>query len=570
MSLHTSLTAGYECLAAWSDLLDRINVFPVADSDTGTNLRISLSPLLHSDKQPLQLRDRLARAATGNSGNIAVAFFREFCHAAHGEELAKWARQGRDKAYKAVADPRAGTMLSFFDALVETLLEHTVAQDFYPRVMKILQQVVRDTTRNLADLAQAGVVDSGALGMYVFFDGFFRHCTAYSQDSPSVIELFADQLSINPAYTVASCEEHCVGAVIRTELSETELKTQVVSLGESVVMMPLEQGFKVHIHSSTPEQLRSGLQSIGTIEQWSDEQITQNGISSQSSEQRAAIHIVTDAAGSIAREIARQYGISLLDSYIVTSNTSTPESLCCPDQLYSLMKNGGKVTTAQASNYERYQHYQSICRQFGPSLYLSVGSAFTGNYSTAMTWRKANQNEEFTVLDTGAASGRLGLIALLTAQLANQGVVADKVISYAQSLSRECLEYVFIDELKYLVAGGRVSKAKGFFADLLHMKPIITPTAEGVRKLGVARNSDDQISFATKQLSLHFTSKDSPIILLQYTDNKSWVQGTVKDKIQNLYPYARIMEVPLSLTSGVHMGPGTWALAVAPNFFADN
>jgi DegV family protein with EDD domain len=161
--------------------------------------------------------------------------------------------------------------------------------------------------------------------------------------------------------------------------------------------------------------------------------------------------------------MAHQYGITLLDSYIVFGDSSSPESLCRPQQVYMKLREGAKITTAQASTFERHQYYKSICEQHGPALYLCVGAAFTGNYNTAMAWKSANGiNEEFTVIDTGAASGRLALIALLTARYAEAQVEANEIIAFASKAIRECEEYVFINELKYLVAGGRLAKSSGF------------------------------------------------------------------------------------------------------------
>ena len=68
---------GYERMAAWSDLLDQINVFPVPDADTGRNLKISLAALHQLDERPAGVRHQILRAATGNAGNIAAAFVHE-------------------------------------------------------------------------------------------------------------------------------------------------------------------------------------------------------------------------------------------------------------------------------------------------------------------------------------------------------------------------------------------------------------------------------------------------------------------------------------------------------------
>ena len=73
--LKTAAIVGYERVAAWSDLLDDINVYPVPDADTGRNLKISLAPIIKIANDHKGIGPQLLRAATGNSGNIAAAFF---------------------------------------------------------------------------------------------------------------------------------------------------------------------------------------------------------------------------------------------------------------------------------------------------------------------------------------------------------------------------------------------------------------------------------------------------------------------------------------------------------------
>ena len=118
-TLTMALCAGYERLSAWTDLLDQINVFPIADDDTGRNLRITLAPLRLFDGDRARTVDRLLAAATGNSGNIAAGFFSGFLSSEPERSVSEAARSGRDRAWEAVARPRAGTMLTAFDALAE-------------------------------------------------------------------------------------------------------------------------------------------------------------------------------------------------------------------------------------------------------------------------------------------------------------------------------------------------------------------------------------------------------------------------------------------------------------------
>ena len=80
--LAAALVAGSERVAAWADLLDEINVFPVADGDTGRNLKISLAPLMGGDSSTAHRCHQLVSVATGNSGNICAAFLSGFLPAA--------------------------------------------------------------------------------------------------------------------------------------------------------------------------------------------------------------------------------------------------------------------------------------------------------------------------------------------------------------------------------------------------------------------------------------------------------------------------------------------------------
>ena len=564
--LRQSFAAGYADLSAWADLLDRINVFPVADGDTGTNLRISLAPLRELERDRGTLPDLLARAATGNSGNIAAAFFREFCRAEHSSELAAFAASGRDKAWQAIARPRGGTMLTVFDSLASELSSPIDLPSLYPSLSRALQNVVRDSSQLLPELQKAGVVDSGALAMYVFFDGFFRQTIQRIDPPGSILDIFAGQLTINSSFCPERTDCYCVDAVIRMADNHAAARDRIATLGESVVVVEDASMLKVHLHAADVGRLREQLGSLGDIIHWAAEEIDQDP-EKHSGDQaiRPPLHIVTDAAGSMTREMARRLGITLLDSYIIAGGRSMPESLYRPEQLYPLMRRGGKITTAQASTYERHQHYRTIGQQFGRALYLCVGSAFTGNHGAAMAWKKAHDPDELlTILDTGAASGRLALIALLTARQAKLVDSPEEVIDFARKTIAGCVEFVFIDELKYLVAGGRVSRAGGFFGDLLSMKPVISPTSDGVRKVGVVHSSRGQLAFAMASLQERFVAADSPVVMLQYTDNEQWVADIVRQQVRVLLPAAEILVVPLSLTSGVHMGPGTWSIAFCP------
>ncbi|HFQ80559.1 MAG TPA: DAK2 domain-containing protein, partial [Desulfobacterales bacterium] len=429
--LREAYCCGYECLISWADLLDRINVYPVADGDTGTNLRISLAPFRERSMDKEQLIHRLARSATGNSGNIAASFLIKFIAADSFAELTATAAAGRESAWQSVTRPQPGTMLTVFDALRDALAhEGITGESAAPLVRARLQGAVISTSRQLPDLERAGVVDSGALAMFIFFDGFFRKLARKRHIFCPVTNLFAGRLTVADSFKSPLSGNFCVDALIspRPETKDGrqeagglgDIRGRLAELGDSVVVVPDKSCLKIHIHTPNPKVLRQNLTSFASIVKWRHSDIDAAGLGNPArGESRQTIHIVTDAAGSVSRQAAEKYGIILLDSYIVTKDESRPESLVGHGPIYERLRNGERVTTAQASTFERHQHYQSLVQQFGNVLYLCVGAVYTNNYAVVSAWKKEfDPDDRFKVLDSGTASGRLALIAISTARYA--------------------------------------------------------------------------------------------------------------------------------------------------------
>lgn len=561
-----ALVAGVERLTAWADLLDRINVFPIADGDTGRNLVISLAPLRQPDREIQSLSRDLLLSARGNSGNIASWFFQYFIQATSWENLPEAVRKGRDRAWQAVPDPRPGTMLSFFDVLATVLAApNTISGiDRIAGILAHLEAVVRDTTEQQPKLTKAGVVDAGALGLFFYFEGFFHVLAEGRILFRDVVDTFRDRLHVSPSYRDDLETGYCVDTVLQCDADTRETAQMLASLGNSIVITRKDAYLKVHFHTQNREDARRKLLHIGRVIDWAEDDLYQQTSAFGSIGREPVIHIMTDAAGSVTRQEAKSLGISLLDSYITVGDHCLPETYFSPEELYGAMRAGTRVTTSQASVFERHQIYASVISRHRQVLYVCVGSAYTGNYRVVMDWKREHDPEDrLTVIDTGAASGRLGVLALAIGAYAVEAGVSGHVTSFARNAIDHCKEYVFLDRLEYLAAGGRLSKTGAFFGDMLHMKPIVSPMAEGVRKVGVVRNRKEQLHFAIEVMEHSLQPGEKAFIMLEYSDNKSWVEE-IKSEIAKRYTEARIILHPLSLTAGAHMGPGTWAIAFLP------
>lgn len=561
-SVKKAFVVGVERVAAWADLLDAINVYPVADGDTGRNLSISLFPLRLAGEKNDGLVRQLLMAARGNSGNIASQFFSSFYALESGHGLKEAVQEGNARAWKAVSNPKLGTMLSVFDALEEILC----AQDFMPNqksvedIMTHLRQAVYETHDTLPKLKEAGVIDAGALGMYIFFEGFFYTLAGLDNTYHPVTDVFKDRLNISAAFHETAESGYCVDFVVKADGSSEDLM-KIAGGEESAIVIREGDFYKVHLHTDDKEKIRAQMNALGSVLNWEDDNLTSQIAQFSNAPTSSGLHIMTDAAGSLTRDDAKKYGFTLLNSYLNVGEKSLPETYFHPDELYGAMNAGVKVSTSQSSVFERHQFYASVLARFEKVLYLCVGSVFTGNYDVAQEWKKEHDPENrLSVIDTGAASGRLGTIVLATQQYLTHTRDMEKTISFAKRAVETCEEYVFLEKLQYLAAGGRLSKTSAFFGDMLKMKPVISPQPEGAKKVAVVRNRKDQISLALTKMAASLSRDSRALIMLEYSDNASGVSEFSK-KIRELYPKAVIILQPLSLTSGAHMGPGTWGVA---------
>ena len=564
--LQKSFIAGLERLAAWADLLDSINVFPVADGDTGRNLSISLIPLRGVDQPKEKIIHQLLLSARGNSGNIASQFFSALCSVEIISDLADHAKEGTAKAWLAVNNPRAGTMLSVFDALIEVLpQEINPDRKTVDTIIGGLEKAVHETYEQLPRLKEAGVVDAGALGMYIFFEGFFYALAGIPDDCRPVTETFKNRLQKSPSFQENTESGYCVDFVLKApHYSPDELKI-ITSTQEEVIIIPEGDFYKIHLHTQDKEDVRSQISGLGSVVKWEDDNLASQ-IEEFKHSKTGPLHIMTDAAGSLTNQDAKNYGFTLLNSYLNIGDKCLPETYFHSEELYSAMSKGVKVSTSQASVYERHQFYESVLERFEKVLYLCVGSVFTGNYQGTLQWKKEHDPQDrLFVIDTGAASGRLGTIALSVVRYLAETDDMKNIIAFARKAVRTCEEYVFLDKLQYLAAGGRLSKTSALFGDMLNMKPVISPLPEGAKKVGMVRNQEDQVTFALTKLDASIKDDSLAMIMLEYSDNKNWVNGTVKKMLAERYPNAEIILQPLSLTSGAHMGPGTWGVALLPD-----
>ena len=266
--------------------INELNVFPVPDGDTGTNMTLTI---MSAAKEVRALEDvtmeKLARAissgslrgARGNSGVILSQLLRGFCKEISGSQeltidvLAKAFMRAKETAYKAVMKPKEGTILTvakgLADKAAELAEEGTVValDEFMKEILEHGNYVLSQTPEMLPVLKEAGVVDSGGQGLMVVLQGVYEafsgHPVVFDMDMPpaeSAKKTKVPEADISTAdIKFGYCTEFMIllnpetGKAF-TESDEQELKSFLMSIGDSLVVVADDEIVKVHVHTNDP------------------------------------------------------------------------------------------------------------------------------------------------------------------------------------------------------------------------------------------------------------------------------------------------------------------------------
>lgn len=282
---------GANMLAENKERVDELNVFPVPDGDTGTNMSLTVlaaakevekinTPNIYDVSKAAS--NGSLRGARGNSGVILSQLFRGFSKGLEGkdtansDDLALAFVKAKETAYKAVMKPKEGTILTIAEALSEKAVEMSYKTDDINEMMKEViehtKNVLKKTKDMLPQLKQAGVVDAGGRGLLYIIEGGFENIDndnveIYDTSSNNVNLEFSKPKGIeNIEIKYGYCTEFFINIKNSDEKIEKDLKSYLQSIGDSIVMVSDEDIIKVHVHTNNPGNVLERAIKIGDLE----------------------------------------------------------------------------------------------------------------------------------------------------------------------------------------------------------------------------------------------------------------------------------------------------------------
>ena len=579
LRLADALRAGIYRLFLNSEHINKINVFPVPDGDTGTNMAMTLAavlnalnrePLAHAGQLLLRVADAAIDGARGNSGAILSQFLTglgdgaghlarltvsDFCSAA---------RSGAAYARNALIQPREGTLLTVLAAFAQQL-ERVTAELQQPEFRGAFLgtiQGVRDslagTRGQLEELRAANVVDAGALGFVEMLEGMTHYF-----DTGEVGELVAaahiedEQMAVGEA----SPGEHrfCTECLIVGEALEARrIRERLSTMGSSLVVGGSQRKVRVHIHTDEPERVFSLAMQFGRVSgEKADDMQKQAAAAHHARGRRVAI--VIDSAADLPDSLLERLELHVVPVRVHFGNRSYLDKVSLSaEEFYREIERGAEhPKTSQPPPGDFRRMYEFLASHFEGVVSISLSARVSGTYNAAVTAAQRIAGGRVQVIDSLNASLGQGLVAWAAGEAALAGGSPVDVAAAARAALSHSRTFALLARLDYMVRGGRVPPIVKNIAELLGLSIVLTSRPDGAVRPGTVLWGRHRLRSRFARLIRRRMRADSRYrVLVGHANAESEARALLAEIVQGAGNVETSEIATLGPALGVHGGPG--------------
>ncbi|HEY7906667.1 MAG TPA: DegV family protein [Wenzhouxiangella sp.] len=499
--LRNAVLAGIANVLKHRDHINKINVFPVPDGDTGTNLAFTLSEirtaLAQTPKNLPELLDRMANAALdgarGNSGAIMAQYFQGLSESSRdyqvldARRLAKVSKAAAESAWGAMTDPVPGTLPTVLEDFADELT--TRANDGVEDLRELMAQGLKrakkslaDTPKKLAALRDAGVVDAGGQGFVDFLEGIWQFTR--SGKVPDQPQPDTSRASAQPMPTHGEAPEthrFCTECLIDgTDMDITQLRADLEALdASSLVVAGSVKRARVHIHTDSPGDVFRICGQFGDLrQQKADDMTKQHALMNQ----QGQVAIVTDSAADLPGEEIDRLGIHVVPVRLNFGDEEFLDKLTItPSEFYARVAESTlKPQTSQPPPSAFTRQFELLTSHGLQVLAMQVSGKLSGTLQAAKTAARHDE-EHIEVFDTESAACGQALMVLFAAEAAAKGWETTAIVSTLKEIKNQIQTFALVRDLSWGVRGGRVKPWMETVSKRLGIHLILT-TKDGVLK----------------------------------------------------------------------------------------
>ena len=498
--LYYSFVSGAQEVIKNKNSLNEINVFPVADGDTGSNLSSTMHAIIleakisGSVKETMNsIADAALTGARGNSGIIIAQYINGIFLSLMDEEtitipsFAETVKNAVPYAYQAISDPVEGTIITVIREWADAVYSHKdLSANFSELFSKSLiaaNKSLEATTSRLKVLQDSKVVDSGAKGVVYFLQGFATFLRTGKVDLEVSDE--PEDLSFNEELIHSQGEIHhryCTEALLSGDSIDLEaLKAELALYGDSLIVAGNNHKARIHIHANAPEQVFQVLSKKGIIlQQKADDMVRQN---ESAFDRKYDTALITDSIADIPQAMLDHYQVHMLPLNLNFDNTSYLDKVTMtPELFYPLLEEAIEYPKSSQPNPIVVEKYlETVLSHYDKVIILTVAKEQSGTNSVFQNAvsKKLHQGKKIAVIDSKRNSGAEGLLVMKAAEMIAAETPFDEIVGAIERLRDRTNIFVSVNNLKYMVRSGRLSKVSGMAAMTINLKPVVSIDAEG-------------------------------------------------------------------------------------------
>ena len=582
--LARSIFAAADWVAAGRDEINRINVYPVPDGDTGTNFSLTLRAVADAlralgDAPLPETAQTMARAAVlgarGNSGMMLAHYLMGVAEAfgdrteATTADIAVAVRRGADRLYASLDDPREGTILTVAreaaGAAERAAAETADVADFMRRLLAEGEAALARTPELMAVLKEAGVVDAGGKGFVRMIEGVVR-CI----EGDPILPVSAEDASSStaPAALVEVAAErdfqYCTEVLVRGEHlpPANEVRAAMHTFGGSVQVAAAADILKIHVHTDTPEAVFSYATRWGRVEatKADDMRAQHRRLAHQD---RRPVAIVADSSADLADPVLDRHHIALVPLQVVFGDETFRDRVeLKPEEFYRRLRAARDLpTTSQPAPAEFVRVLRDARAEADEVVAVLLSGALSGTFASAAAAVRAAGISNVHLVDSRSASLGLGMLALRGAELAESGWSGAAIAKELERLRARTGMLLTVDTYDNLLRSGRVSRGKAWLAGMLDVKPILSLDEAGrVVPVDRVRGRANLVPRVLGLLEKRLTPRPTVVRFGVVHTDAPEVAERVRTALVAAY---RPRDCFVSLATGVlgtHVGPGAWAV----------
>ncbi|WP_027361055.1 DegV family protein [Halodesulfovibrio aestuarii] len=565
--------------------LNDINVFPVPDGDTGSNMAGTMDNVIKKSANALDqsigkmseiIAESALLGARGNSGVILAQFLCGFSESVKDlqrvtlKDFSHAASNASQRALEAISEPKEGTILTVIRDWSEHLsANHHKYNNFHDLLYDSLEHAKRSvlsTKEMLASLKAADVVDAGALGFVYLLEGiveFTERGSLNRQEEQSIIP--EPSKGVHDRVAVASLTfSFCTECMISGDNIDREaLREEIGVLGDSLVVAGTPSNVRVHVHTNEPETVFQIAEKYGVVShKKKDDMLEQHKNLLTSKEQRTGI--LTDSTCDLPDELLKKYDIHVAPLKLFIDGNELLDKVDISTEVFNKMLPDSKsVKTSQPSPGHYKALYEDLKANYEEVVALHVMAAHSGTFQSSKNMG-ASILDNPQAVDTYTLTGGLGLITLEAAKLAQQGNGAKEIAQRVEDMRNNVFVLVAMDTVDFAVRGGRLNKNIGTVAKLLNIKPILefAPKNEGrcgiVAKCFGVRHSEARLINLLKKRVMGKTNLRFAITHVEAPEKAKRLADMIKKEFHSNIEF----ELQAAPVLGCYSGPGACAVSV--------